>query len=76
MPKPFDAHDDTERSEVREVLNELPEDHPAWQAHKVGADAIRLAHLVDGRKDLIERLTEAWLGGYRRMLSRHAHFRP
>jgi hypothetical protein len=76
QPKAFDAHDDQERAEIRAALGELSEDHPARTAHKEGADAIRLAHLVDGRKDLIDRLTRAWLDGYGRMLRRQAHFRP
>jgi hypothetical protein len=46
----FDAHDDQERAEILAILKELPQDHPAWAAHKEGADAIRLTHLVDGRK--------------------------
>jgi hypothetical protein len=31
MSKPFDAHDDLERSEILEILKELPEDHRASQ---------------------------------------------
>jgi hypothetical protein len=61
MNKPFDAHDDQERSEIFEILKELPEDHRAWIAHREGADANALTHLVDKRQDLIERLTNAWL---------------
>jgi hypothetical protein len=76
MPKPFDAHDDQERTEILAVLKELPEDHPAWLAHKEGADAIRLTHLVDGRKDLVEKLTCAWLDGYGRTRRRSGNFRP
>lgn len=72
----FDAHDDQERGEILAVLRELPDDHPAWGAHKDGADAVRLTHLVDGRKDLIERLIQAWTDGYNRMLRRSANFRP
>lgn len=64
QPRPFEAHDDQERAEIVAVLKELPEDHPACIAHRDGADAIRLTHLVDGHKDLIERLTWAWLDGY------------
>jgi hypothetical protein len=76
MTKLFDAHDDQERSEISAALNDLPEDHPARRAHKEGADAIRLTHLVDGRKDLIDKLTQAWLAGYGRMLRRSSYFRP
>lgn len=32
--------------------------------------------LVDKREDLIDRLTNAWLGGYNRMLRRSGGFRP
>lgn len=74
--KPFDAHDDHERGEILAALKVLPEDHPAWAAHKEGADAIKLTQLVDGRKDLIERLTRAWTDGYNRMLRRSSNFRP
>ena len=74
--KPFGAHDDQERDEILAVLGELPEDHPARTAHREGADAIRLTHLVDGRKDLINRLTQAWTDGYGRMLRRTSNFRP
>ena len=75
-PRPFDAHDDRERREILEVLKELPENHRAWRAHTEGADAIALTHLVDKREDLIERLTQAWLDGYGRMLRRAGGFRP
>jgi hypothetical protein len=72
--KPFDAHDDQERGEILAVLRELPDDHAAWAAHREGADALRLTHLVDGRKDLIERLIQAWTDGYNRMLRRSTNF--
>jgi hypothetical protein len=75
MNKLFDAHDDQERSEILEILKELPEDHRAWVAHREGSDAIALTHLVDKREDLIDRLTNAWLGGYGRMLRRTQSFR-
>jgi hypothetical protein len=76
MNKRFDAHDDQERREILEILKELPEDHRAWVAHREGADAITLTHLVDKRQDFIDRLTNAWLGGYGRMLRRSGTFRP
>lgn len=76
MIKPFDAHDDLERSEILEILKKLPEDHRARVAHREGADAIALTHLVDHRHDLIDRLTNAWIGGYGRMLRRSGGFRP
>jgi hypothetical protein len=66
----FDAHDDKERSEIKNILSKLPEDHPAWAAHREGRDAIKLTYLVDGRRDLIDKLTQAWLDGYGRMLPR------
>ena len=73
--KPFDAHDDEERREILEILRELPEHHRAWLAHREGADAIALMHLVDGRQDLIDRLKQVWLDGYGRLLRRTASFR-
>jgi hypothetical protein len=76
MDKPFDAHDDRERGEIVEILRELPEDHRARLAHREGADAIALTHLVGERQDLVDRLTQAWLAGYRRMLDRSGGFRP
>ena len=71
----LDAHDDQEREEIRRILSELPEDHPARAAHKNGADAIALTYLVE-RKDHIYELTKAWLNGYERMLRRSSNFRP
>jgi hypothetical protein len=53
----------------------LPADHRARTAHREGADAIALTHLVDGRKDLVDRLTQVWLDGYGRMLRRTGGFR-
>jgi hypothetical protein len=73
---PFDAHDDDERAAIRAILKELPQDHPAWSAVEERADALRLTHLVDGRRDLIDRLIEAWTAGYGRMLRRTSSFRP
>jgi hypothetical protein len=68
--KPFDARDDLDRSEILEILKELPEDNRARVAHREGANAIALTHLEDKRQDLIDRLTGAWLDGYNRMLRR------
>jgi hypothetical protein len=76
MNKPFDAHDDQERRQIAEILQELPEDHRARAALREGADAIALTHLVDKRQDLIDRLTQAWLDGYGRMLRRSGGFKP
>jgi hypothetical protein len=47
----------------------------AKQALLDGADAPQLTHLVDGRPDLVDRLTQAWLAGNSRMLSRAQNFR-
>lgn len=68
-----DAHDDQEREEIRAVLSELPEEHPARQAHRDGADSITLTHLVE-RKEHIYKLAQAWLNGYERMLRRSSNF--
>ena len=73
--KPFDAHDDEERREILEILKKLPEHHRAWLAHREGADAIALTHLMDQRQDLIEGLKQAWMDGYGRLLRRSAGFR-
>jgi hypothetical protein len=75
-PPPFDAHDDQERAEIRAALQELPSDHKAWKALEEGVDAVALTHLVDNRQDLIDRLTQAWLAGYGRMLRSTQNFRP
>jgi hypothetical protein len=45
MTKLLDAHDDLERSEILEILRELPKDHRARTAQREGADAIALTHL-------------------------------
>lgn len=71
----MDAHDDEERAAIAAILEELPVDHHAREAHRAGADAIALTHLV-GRRDLSERLTAAWLAGYNRLMRRAEHFRP
>jgi hypothetical protein len=44
-------------------------------AHREGADPIVLTHLLDGRQDLIDRLKQAWLDGYERLLRRSGNFR-
>jgi hypothetical protein len=75
MATVFDAHDDRERAQIKAILSQLPEDHPAWDAHKGGADAISLTYLV-GSKDMVAQLTRAWLEGYRRMLHRSRRFQP
>jgi hypothetical protein len=65
----LDAHDDQERQEILVVLGELPKEHAAWTARRNGADAIELARMV-GRKDLVDKLTKAWLDGHARALRR------
>lgn len=70
----FDAHDDQEREEILVVLRELPKEHAAWTARRNGADAIELARMV-GRKELVDRLTKAWLDGHARALRRSSRTR-
>lgn len=69
MPRPLEAHDAEERAAIQTILGELPEDHPAREAYKAGADAIQLTYLV-GRDDLVEKLNQAWLDWYARRLRR------
>jgi hypothetical protein len=69
MPRPLEAHDAEERAAIQAILGELPEDHPAREAYKAGADAIQLTYLV-GRDDLVEKLNQAWLDWYARRLRR------
>lgn len=63
MPRSQRARDDGQQSAIRAILAELPEDHPAREAYRGGADAIELTHLV-GREDLAEKLSQAWLDWY------------
>jgi hypothetical protein len=63
MPRSQRARDDGQQSAIRAILAELPEDHPAREAYRDGADAIELTHLV-GREDLAEKLSQAWLDWY------------
>lgn len=63
------AHDDREREEIRALLRELPDDHPVWDACREGADALELARIA-GRKELVYKLTKAWLEGHERELRR------
>lgn len=69
MPRPFETRDDEARAAIQAILEELPHDHPAREAHKAGADAIKLTYLV-GREDLVEKLNQAWLDWYARKLLR------
>jgi hypothetical protein len=57
------ARDDDARVAIQAVLRELPEDHPAREAYRAGADPTRLITLVD-REDLVEKLNQAWLDWY------------
>jgi hypothetical protein len=75
MRRPLSAHDEQERAAIREIVEQLPQDHPAREAHKAGADAITLTYLVD-REDLVEKLTEAWLDWYSRRLRRQGKIAP
>jgi len=64
MARSHGAHDDNEaRAAIQAILGELPEDHPAREAYRAGADPIRLINLVD-REDLAEKLNQAWLDWY------------
>jgi hypothetical protein len=51
------------------ILRELPEDHPAREAYRAGADATRLINLVE-REDLVEKLNQAWQDWYTGRLHR------
>jgi predicted nucleic acid-binding Zn-ribbon protein len=64
-----EARDDEEKAAIQAILGELPEDHPAREAYKAGADTIQLTYLVD-REDLVEKLNQAWLERYSRRLRR------
>jgi hypothetical protein len=59
------VHDEQEAKQIREILEALPEDHPARKAQENGAGTIPLIYMVD-RKDVAERLTKAWLDGCNR----------
>jgi len=61
------ARDDDARAAIQAILRELPEDHPAREAYRTGADPTRLLTLVD-REDLVEKLNQAWLDCYSRRL--------
>jgi hypothetical protein len=69
MARPHSTRDDQERAAIHAILLELPEDHPARQAYRAGADPIRLMNLVE-REDLVEKLNQAWLDWYSRRLRR------
>jgi hypothetical protein len=63
------ARDEDARAAIQAVLRELPEDHPAREAYRAGADPTRLITLVD-REDLVEKLNQAWLDWYSTQLRR------
>lgn len=71
-----DKRDRQEHGEVMAILSELPPDHPAREAYAHGASTLELARLVADRAELIERLREAFLAGYRRMLASTNTSRP
>ena len=76
MDTAFDTRDAEEHAAIAAILAELPPEHPACIAYFLDhEDTIRLTHLVC-REDLVDRLTQAWLDGYNRMLRRTSHFRP
>ncbi|MGD9730467.1 MAG: hypothetical protein AB7R40_24195 [Nitrospiraceae bacterium] len=71
----LDIRDEQEHADVATVLATLPEGHPARVAYAEGADTIKLAHLAP--PELVERLTAAYLDGYRRYWQRSgSYFRP
>jgi hypothetical protein len=65
----FEARDEEEAAAIHAILNELPDDHPAREAYRAGADPIRLMNLVEC-EDLVEKLNQAWLDWYSRRLRR------
>lgn len=67
--KQFEVRDDAQRAAIQAILNELPQDHPAVQAYRAGADVIQLTHFVD-REDLADKLHRVWLDWYARKLRR------
>jgi hypothetical protein len=69
MARPSEARDDEQRAAFQAILGELPEDHPAREAYRAGADPMRLINLVD-REDLAEKLNQAWQDWYTRRLLR------
>jgi hypothetical protein len=74
--KPPDMRDSDEHADVSAALQGLPPDHPARRAYSKGVDTITLTHLVRERPEIVEALTDAFLGGYRRSLARWSGFRP
>jgi hypothetical protein len=69
MARSDEARDDGARAAIQSILHELPEDHPAREAYRSGADPIRLINLVE-REDLAEKLNQAWQDWYTSRLLR------
>ena len=71
---PADYRDEIAHVEVVNILSELPADHIALYAYYTGAraaaDSISLAHLLQERMDLVERLVDAWHGHGSRIRAR------
>jgi hypothetical protein len=63
MARAHAALEDPEKAAIYAIIRELPEDHPAREAYRAGADPIRLMNLVE-REDLVEKLNQAWLDWY------------
>ncbi len=72
----FDARDPDEHAAVAAVLADLPTDHPARAAYAEHECTIALSRLAADRMEVAERLKEAYLEGYRRMLQKQRHYRP
>jgi hypothetical protein len=71
MPRSFETRDDEARAAIQAIIEELPDEHPARDAYKAGADLIELTYLV-GREDLAEKLNQTWLEWYARRLRRRS----
>ena len=69
MATSHQTHNDGARDAIQAILHELPEDHPAREAYRAGADPIRLIDVVE-REDLAEKLKQAWEDWYTRRLLR------
>jgi hypothetical protein len=70
MAKPHEARDDEQKAAIQAILGELPEDHPAREAYRAGADTVQLLTYLVDREDLVEKLDQAWLDWYARRLRR------
>lgn len=72
----YDTRDRQEHAELMAILSELPPDHPAREAYAHGASTSELMQLVADRAELIGRLRDALLAGYRRSLAGSKRLRP